>query len=137
MGFIRIQGSVASAIAHEVAHHLVFSEVGFKKARRIPAWKAEGYADYAANFAAMSADPHYDLRERVALMLDDDAWQSPTGWVDRRHFRWQLMVEYLCSVKGFAFADLMNEKLTETTAHHELTAWYLKSAADGPVEEPD
>jgi len=130
----RMQGSVAAAIAHEVAHHLVFTEVGFKKARRISAWKAEGYADYSANLAVMLADPLYDLRARVALMLDDDVWKSPTGWVDRRHFRWQLMVEYLCSVRGLGFADLMEKKVTKTGAYDELMAWYSTSTVDTRLE---
>jgi len=124
----RLQGSVAAAIAHEAAHHLVFTEVGFKRARRIPAWKAEGYADYSANLAAIRADPAYNLRTRVALMLNDDAWRTTTGLVDRRHFRWQLMVEYVCLVEGLAFADLVtNENVTEENTYAELMAWYSTS----------
>ena len=123
----RLQGSVAAAIAHEAAHHLVFAEVGFMSARRIPAWKAEGFADYSANLATIEADPDYDLRTRVGLMLDDDAWRSTTGSVDRRHFRWQLMVEFLSLVDGLDFADLMSEKVTETSTYAELMAWYSTS----------
>jgi hypothetical protein len=120
----RLEGSWAAAIAHETAHDLVFSEVGFKKMRRIPVWKSEGYADYSANHASAAADPDYDFRSRVELLLDDDSWLSPVGFVDRRHFRWHLLVEYLCSVKGLTFADLMDEALTEGGARSEMMAWY-------------
>jgi len=126
----RLRGSVSAAIAHEVAHHLVFTEMGFEKARRIPAWKAEGYADYSANLAAIEADPDYDLRTRVDLLLDDGAWRSTTGSVDRRHFRWQLMVEYLSLVEGLGFADLMHEDVTEARTYAELMKWYSTSTEE-------
>ena len=120
----RLEGSWAAAIAHEVAHHLVFSEVGFRKARRIPVWKAEGYADYQANLAPATADPSYDLRSRIRLMLDDKFWRSPTGFVDRRHFRWHLLVEYLVAVKGLTFAELMEEGVTEENTRVEMMGWF-------------
>ncbi len=100
----RLEGSWSAAIAHEVAHDLVFSEVGYGKARRIPAWKSEGFADYSANLASTGADSDYDFRSRLGLLLDDDSWQSGVGFIDRRHFRWHVLVEYLCSVKGMTFA---------------------------------
>jgi hypothetical protein len=120
----RMHGSWAGAIAHEVAHHLVFSQIGFRKARRVPVWKSEGYADYQANLASAEADPDHDLRSRIRLLLDDDSWQSAEGFVDRRHFRWHLLVEFLCSVKGLTFADLMDEGLAEQSARAEMMAWY-------------
>ena len=120
----RMQGSWAAAISHEAAHQLVFSEVGLKVARRMPVWKSEGYADYSAHLAAAAADPDYDLRSRVELLLEDDSWQSPVGFIDRRHFRWHLLVEYLCSVQGLTFADLMAEGVTEEGARAEMMAWY-------------
>jgi hypothetical protein len=41
----RLEGSWSAAIAHEVAHHLLFTTIGFSGTQRIPAWKSEGYAD--------------------------------------------------------------------------------------------
>jgi hypothetical protein len=120
----RLQGSWAAAIAHEAAHHLVFSEIGFRRARTVPVWKSEGYADYSANLASAALDPEYDLRSRMQLLLDDDAWQSAVGSVDRRYFRWHLLVDFLCSVKGLTFADLMDTGLTEESARAEMMAWY-------------
>jgi hypothetical protein len=120
----RLQGSWSAAIAHEAAHDLVFAEVGYSRARRIPVWKAEGFADYEANLAATESDPGYDLRIRISYLLDGDNWQPPATTFDRRHFRWHLMVEYLCSVRGFAFADLMAEGITEEGARAEMMAWY-------------
>jgi len=121
----RLQGSLSAAIAHEVAHDLVFSEVGFRPALRIPVWKSEGYADYSAHLAAAAMDRDYDFGNRVGVLLDDDFWQgSATASIDRRHFRWHLLVEYLCGVRGFHFADLLDEGVTEDSAWAEMMAWY-------------
>jgi hypothetical protein len=127
----RLEGSWAAAIAHEAAHGLVFAEVGFRKTRRIRPWKSEGYADYSANLASAAADPDYNFRSRIELLLDDDSWQSPVGFVDRRHFRWHLLVEYLCTVKGLTFTDLMDDGLTEERTRAEMMAWY--SSPDPPA----
>ena len=129
----RMQGSWAAAIAHEVAHDLIFSELGFRQARRMPVWKSEGYADYSANLASTAADPNYDLRSRVELLLDDDFWQTGAGFVDRRHFRWHVLVEFLCAKKGSTFAELMDAAVTEERARAEMMGWYSFSepTADG------
>ena len=120
----RLEGSWSAAIAHEVAHDLVFSEVGYREARRIPPWKAEGFADFMANLAPAKSDAEYDFAERVKLLLDDDLWQPPITSFDRRHFRWHLLVEYLCSVKGLTFENLMDAGVTEGSARAEMMSWY-------------
>ena len=122
--YSRMQGSWAAAISHEVAHHLVFSEVGFMAARSTPVWKSEGFADYSANLVPAAADPDYDFRNRIGLLLDDDSWQSSMGYVDRRHFRWHVLAEFLCSVKGLTFDDLMDAGVTEESAESQMMAWY-------------
>lgn len=66
----RVEGSLATAVAHEVAHSLAFARLGFKQARRLPAWKSEEYADFSANLAAITSDPNYDLCHRIDLALD-------------------------------------------------------------------
>ena len=119
----RLEGSWSAAIAHEVAHHLVFTEIGFFRTRRIPVWKSEGYADYMANLAELGSDPRTDILDGIALIIDDSSWQSPTGMIDRRHFRWQVMVEFMCEIKGLDFTGLLGEDVTETSVWKELMAW--------------
>lgn len=120
----RLQGSWSAAIAHEVAHVLVASEVGSRRARKIPQWKSEGYADYAANLASVASDPDYDFVNRVDLLLDADNWRPPVTTFDRRHFRWHLIVEYLCSVRDVGFADLLDDAVTEMDSFDEMMAWH-------------
>ena len=120
----RLEGSWSAAIAHEVAHDLVYSEVGYRKARQIPVWISEGFADYSANLVPARADPDYDFRERIGLLLDEDSWRSTMGYVDRRHFRWHVLVEYLCSVKGLTFTDLMDAGVTEESASSQMMSWH-------------
>jgi len=127
----RLEGSWSAAIAHEVAHDLIFSEVGYREARRIPPWKAEGSADFMANRASAESDPDYSLTDRVTYLLDDDNWQSPVTTIDRRHFRWHLLVEYLNTVKEIGFADLLSDDITEDGAWTEMMAWYRS------LEPPD
>jgi hypothetical protein len=119
----RLEGSWSAAIAHEVAHHLVFTAIGFRGTRRIPVWKSEGYADYTANLTEGGPDPLRQIRDRTALLVDDSSWQGSTGAIDRRHFRWQVMVEFLCEVKGLDLPGLLADDVTETGTWTELTAW--------------
>jgi len=120
----RLAGSWSAAIAHEVAHDLVYSEVGYRKAREIPVWISEGYADYSTNLAPILADPEYDLRSRIRILRDDTFWRHPAGMIDRSHFRWHLLVEFLCSVKGLGFADLMDTAVTKEGTQADMMAWY-------------
>ncbi len=120
----RLEGSWAAAIAHEVAHDLVFSELGFRKAQKIPTWKSEGYADYSANLVPAASDPDYDFRRRIEWVLDDGLWRGSVGPVDRRHFRWHVLVEYLCSVEGLNFNQLLEGAVTEESAWADMMTWY-------------
>lgn len=120
----RLEGSWSEAIAHEVAHQLMTDELGSRRMRGVPAWKAEGYADYSASLATWSRDRESDLRDRVALLLDDEAWQGPLARIDRRHFRWQLEVEYLCSVHGLDFSRLLAPEVTDEETRQEMVRWW-------------
>ncbi|MGB6337405.1 MAG: hypothetical protein WBG96_17510 [Thermoanaerobaculia bacterium] len=120
----RLQGSWSAAIAHEVAHLQMGSAIKARGEGDLAPWKSEGYADYAANLAAAASDPDYDLRNRIGLLLDDNSWRPPVESFDRRHFRWHLLVEFLCSVRGLTFTDLMDEGVTEERAWAEMMAWY-------------
>jgi hypothetical protein len=123
----RLQGSWSAAIAHEVAHLQMGSAIDARGQGGLAPWKSEGYADYAANLASAAADPDYAFGERVKYLLDDAHWRPPVTTFDRRHFRWHLLVEYLCSVKGLTFADLMAEGVTEESARAEMMAWYASA----------
>ena len=125
----RLEGSWAGAIAHEAAHDLVFAELGSKEARRVPVWKSEGYADYSANLLPMASDPGYDLKRRIGWVLDDSLWSGPTGPVDRRHFRWQVLVEFLSGVDGMSFHQLLEDSVTEESAWADLMEWYSGSGS--------
>lgn len=122
--YSRLEGSWSAAIAHEVAHLQMGVAIGHRGQRDMPTWKSEGFADYAANRAAAAADQDYDLRSRIRLLLDDASWQPPVEPFDRRHFRWHLLVEFLCSMKGLTFADLMDQGIIEDGAWDQMMAWY-------------
>ena len=127
----RLEGSWPAAIAHEVAHGLVVAELGGRLARRVPTWKSEGYADYTASLLPAVSDPDYDFRSRVGWVLDDTLWRGSVGPVDRRHFRWHLLVEYLCSVEGLSFHQLLADTVTEQTAWAGMIAWYSSGESPG------
>lgn len=125
----RLAGSWAAAIAHETNHYLVFTRMGFAGVKAMAPWNAEGYADFQANLAPASVDPEYDLRARIAVLLDDANWRGRTGFIDRRHFRWHVLVEYLYTVKGITFRQLIVPELTEEAAIAKMMRWY--EATDG------
>ena len=59
------------------------------------------------------------------------------GYVDRRHFRWHVLVEYLCSVKGLTFTDLKDAGVTEESAESEMMSWYSSPQIDDDGELTD
>ena len=130
----RLEGSWSAAIAHEVAHLQMGAAIGHRGPRDMPTWLSEGYADYAANFSAAAADPNYQFRSRIRLLLDENNWRPPVRSFDRRHFRWHLLVEYLCNVKGLRFEDLLNDGVTEESAWDEMITWYLASPASDTAD---
>jgi len=130
----RLEGSWSAAVAHEVAHHLMFSELGLTRARATPVWKSEGYADYAANAAAAGPQTDSNLRSRVRLLLDEERWRGFSGSVDRRHFRWHVLVDYLCTIQDLDFHDLMDEAVTESEAWYWLMEWYDQSPSSPAPE---
>jgi len=118
----RFQGDLADAIAHEVAHLSFGKELGSLNAARLPAWKAEGYADYQAHRGPILADPAYSLSERIGRLLDDDLWNGAR--LERRHFRWQLMAEYMATVKCLGLRGIADEAITESAVYFEMLEWY-------------
>ena len=83
-----------------------------------------GKSTVAANLAVAASDPDYDFARRVEFLLNDDHWQPPVTTFDRRHFRWHILVEYLCTVRGFGIAELLADDVTENVAWSEMMAWY-------------
>jgi hypothetical protein len=76
--------TLSGTIAHETVHMLVGYHLGELRARRLPSWKREGYADYIAGETSLdprdedrirAIDPHagalvyYEGRRRVAAEL--------------------------------------------------------------------
>lgn len=76
--------TLSGVIAHETTHLLVARHIGEWRARFLPTWKQEGYADYVAQESSLSdadaaamrargeAAPalfYYDARRRVAAFL--------------------------------------------------------------------
>lgn len=119
----RLEGTLIEAIAHEMAHLHVSSRLGYMPALAVPAWKSEGWADFSANSPAALTDPEYDLEARVRMILDDTAWEPPWSHIDRRHFRWQVMIEYLALVRGLSFDQIFDSPLSESQTWDEVKSW--------------
>lgn len=123
----RLEGTLDAAIAHEVAHLQVRRRLGLRRSVALPPWKSEGWADYSAHRGNLRSDPGGGLAARVAALLDNDAWRGPMSSVDRRHYGWQLLVEYLVDVEDMSFDGLIAEGLTEAACRSRLLAWYARS----------
>jgi len=126
----RLEGTLDAAIAHEVAHLQVRGRLGLRRSTALPPWKSEGWADYSAHRANLGSDPRGGLAARVAVLLDDDVWRGPMSSADRRHFGWQLLVEYLADVEGMSFDGLVADGVTEAACRSRLLAWYSGSRPD-------
>ena len=118
----RFQGSLADAIAHELAHLSSRKALGAAATGRLPAWKAEGYADYQVHRAPILADSAYSLTDRIDLLLDDALWSGAAN--ERRLFRWQLMAEYLAGVKKLGLRGIADEAITESAVYSEMIEWH-------------
>lgn len=126
----RFEGNLAEVIAHEIAHFHSIRALGYRAHLAQPMWKSEGWAEYQANLAAIHADPDYDLRSRIDVLLDPASFGGRYG-VARRLWESQLLVEYLGEVEGFALADLVRDEITEAGARDRMMAWHRSSATPG------
>jgi hypothetical protein len=120
----RFEGNPAEVVAHEVAHFNSVHALGFRPHLRQPLWKSEGWAEYQANLAAMRADPDYDLRRRIELLLDNSYWGGSSYGLARRLWEGQLLVEFLGEVKGYRLNDIVSDEVTESTTREQMLAWY-------------
>jgi hypothetical protein len=82
---------------------------------------------FQANIAAIRADPDYDLRWRIDLLLYDGYWGEDYG-LARRSWESQLLVEYLGEVEDYRLADLVREEVTEASTRERMLARYRSAA---------
>lgn len=125
----RFEGNLAEVIAHEIAHFNSIRALGYRAHLAQPMWKSEGWAEYQANLGAIRDDPDYDLRERIALLLDDGYWSSDHGTA-RGLWESQLLVEYLGEIEGFGLAELAREEVTADQVRQRMLDWYRR---DQPI----
>lgn len=131
----RFEGNLAEVIAHEIAHFHSIRALGYRAHLAQPMWKSEGWAEYQANVAAIRADPDYDLRSRIDVLLDPTAFGGRHG-VARRLWESQLLVEYLGRVEGFTLADLVRDEVTVAWARDRMMTWYRSPAEPAPRSGP-
>lgn len=118
----RFEGSLAFAIAHEIAHFGVIDSLGPDASRSLPAWKSEGWTDYQASLAGIRRDPDYDLVQRIDLLNDPSHWQNPRLRA-HRFYAWQLLVEYLAEERSYRLEDLSRPSVTEAETRAQMRAW--------------
>jgi hypothetical protein len=122
----RFEGNLAEVVAHEIAHFHSVHALGYRAHLAQPMWKSEGWAEYQANLAAIRADPDYDLRRRIDLLLDDAFWGGSHG-VARRLWESQLLVEFLGEIRGYRLTDIVSDEVTESATREQMMAWYRDS----------
>jgi hypothetical protein len=122
----RLEGNLVEGISHEMAHLQAAAVLDGLGAQHLPRWKSEGWADFAAHRTAELVDlyePDKGLAARVRLLLDPAAWKPPRTTFDRLHFRWQLMVAYLASVRGLSLEEIADPEVSEDQTWRDLVAW--------------
>jgi hypothetical protein len=119
----RFEGNLAEVVAHEIAHFNSVHALGYRAHLRQPLWKSEGWAEYQANLAAIRADPDYDLRSRIELLLDDGYWGGSDSFA-RSMWESQLLVEFLGEVKGYNLTDIVSDQVAEASTREQMMAWY-------------
>jgi len=114
-----LAGDVEQCIAHELVHEYTQEKIGILSYRRLPGWKTEGYAEFAASKAFLDEAGATSLRDRIRL-LDTEF----SGARAREYYRWGLIVEFLSTVRGYTFDDIMGEGLTLAGADDDMMSWY-------------
>lgn len=129
----RLEGSLAFAVAHEVAHLQAAAALRSSGAAPLPDWLSEGWADTVA--AAAPPDDGKRLAELARVVLDDAIWRSPRHPADRRHVRWHLLVDFLVTVRASSFERLADGRVEEKQAMSDLKNW-LASRRESPGDFP-
>jgi photosystem II stability/assembly factor-like uncharacterized protein len=133
----RLEGSLAFAIAHEAAHLQVEREIRRLGLSRPPTWLSEGLADRTAAGGSRGGASGDGLADRARLAFDREAWRPPLRTIDQRHFRWQVLVDYLTDVRGISADELLSDRVSEAATERDLRAWMASatvgaSDGDGP-----
>jgi hypothetical protein len=89
--------TLSETIAHEIAHALLRSHLGWRADRRLPAWLREGYCEYVAQGAV--------LDDATGLSMLRRGVSAP----GLPQFRNRLMVEYLFNVRGRSLNELVGD----------------------------
>jgi hypothetical protein len=114
-----IGGGLAHNITHELVHNYAVARHGFLASREIPAWKSEGYAEYAAGRAARESDSNATLKERINIfkyhLFNEGA---------RKYYSYGLLIEYLSDVEGYSFDDIMADRSTFEQVFARMMAWH-------------
>lgn len=117
-----LEGSTAHIISHEIFHTFISETVGFWRARALPSWKVEGYAEYAATRYAIRNDSSDRFRVRVSRLFEPGFLAAYP--LRRHYYQSQLLVEFLIEVKGLNFAAIMADGTNETETLKALHKWY-------------
>jgi hypothetical protein len=114
-----LAGDLEQSIAHELVHDYVQERIGFFAVRKVPSWKMEGYVEYQASKAALSADGAATLADRIQTM--QSRLTHPRA---REFYEWNLVVEYLSVERGYSFDQIMDDSVTLDVARDQMMSWY-------------
>ena len=117
-----LEGSAAHIISHEIFHSCIAETLGFWRARALPSWKVEGYAEYAATRHAIRSDSSDSFRARLSRLFEPGFLAAYP--LRRHYYQSQLLVEFLSEVKGLNFAAIMGDGTNEAETLEALRAWY-------------
>jgi hypothetical protein len=120
--YTHINGDLSQIISHELVHNLDCRFSGFSRYIEKPEWKKEGYAEYGSTIALINADTKYSLFKRASFLFENNLFNTPQH--SKRYYKYQLMVEYLFTEKGFGIELLNRKQLDEKSISEELELWY-------------
>ncbi len=121
-----LEGRVIHIVVHELAHGYIARKVGFWQYRRLPFWKQEGYAEYAAAFAETADFDKRDFLKRVSKLVDSTYLTDVP--IRRAYFRSQLLVEFFLTHQGNNLNDLLDASTREDAVEKELMQWFQENS---------
>lgn len=116
------EGSIVHVVTHELMHGYITDVYGRSASRTLPEWKTEGYCEYGVNQLVASRDTGYSIQERIDIYLDDSQWNA-IAEVQRPHYLWGLMMEYLINVRGCDFEKVMADSVTKEDIYQAMMDW--------------